>query len=58
LEYVTLNVVLYNNFIEIKEISEGGSVPELFVENKSDVWVLLLDGEELTDAKQNCILTA
>jgi hypothetical protein len=58
LEYVTLDEALNKNFIEIKEISEGGSVPELFVENKSDVRVLLLDGEELIGAKQNRILNA
>lgn len=58
LEYVTLDDALERGFIEIKEISESGSVPELFVENISDSRVLLLDGEELVGAKQNRILNA
>ena len=37
-------------------ISEGGSVPDLLVENKGDVRVLFLEGEELVGAKQNRIL--
>jgi hypothetical protein len=40
----------------VEEVSEGGSVPDLLVENKGDVRVLFLEGEELVGAKQNRIL--
>ena len=37
----------HNEWIEITEISESGSVPELFLKNHSEQFVLILDGEEL-----------
>jgi hypothetical protein len=40
----------------VQETSEGGSVPELLVENRGDTRVLFLEGEELRGAKQNRIL--
>jgi hypothetical protein len=40
----------------VEEISQGGSVPDLLVENKGDQRVLFLEGEELVGAKQNRIL--
>jgi len=40
----------------VEEVSEGGSVPDLLVENKGDQRVLFLEGEELIGAKQNRIL--
>lgn len=40
----------------VEEVSEGGSVPELLVENKGETRVLFLEGEELIGAKQNRIL--
>jgi hypothetical protein len=40
----------------VEEVSEGGSVPLLLVENKGDLRVLFLEGEELVGAKQNRIL--
>jgi len=43
-------------FVHVTEISEGGSVPELRVDNKLDVMVFLMDGQELVGAKQNRIL--
>jgi hypothetical protein len=55
-EYVTLKQALEKNFLTIKEISESGSVLELKVINHSDIPVLLLDGEELSGAKQNRVL--
>ena len=42
--------------VVITEISQSGSVPELQVENKLDVGVFLMDGQELVGAKQNRIL--
>ena len=44
--------------LNISEVSQGGSVPELMVENNADYPVLLLDGEELQGAKQNRVLNA
>ncbi len=43
-------------FVQVTEMSELGSVPELRVENKLDVAVFLMDGQELVGAKQNRIL--
>ena len=40
----------------VEEVSEGGSVPDLLVENTGDIRVLFLEGEELVGAKQNRIL--
>ena len=42
--------------VTVREVSEAGSVPDLLVENKGDVRVLFLEGEELVGAKQNRIL--
>jgi hypothetical protein len=55
-EYITLKEAIEKGVFSVTEISQGGSVPELKVENKGDVAVLLLDGEELRGAKQNRIL--
>jgi hypothetical protein len=42
--------------VTVEEVSEAGSVPDLSVENKGDLRVLFLEGEELIGAKQNRIL--
>jgi hypothetical protein len=55
-EYVTLKEAIERGVFAVTEVSAGGSVPDLRVENKGDVGVLLLDGEELAGAKQNRIL--
>jgi len=54
LVYITLGEALGTVSIEIREVSEGGSVPELRVVNRAGRMVLILDGEEL--AKQNRIV--
>lgn len=54
--YLTMAEALEQNLLVVTEISEGGSVPELQVENQGDIAVLLLDGEELAGAKQNRVL--
>jgi hypothetical protein len=56
LNYLTLDEALSGNLIDVVEKSEGGTVPELRVINKSDRMVLILDGEELVGAKQNRIV--
>ena len=56
LPFLDLEEALKQGFIEITEISEGGSVPDLEVSNKSESDVIILDGEELIGAKQNRIV--
>ncbi len=55
-EYLLSDVALSGESVLVEEIDEGGSVPELLVENKGDLRVLFLEGEELVGAKQNRIL--
>jgi hypothetical protein len=55
-EYITLKEALERGVFVVTEVSAGGSVPELMVENKGEVAVLILDGEELAGAKQNRVL--
>src|SRR5919199_1117824 len=54
-QYLTFEEAAPRGF-RISELDEGGSVPELLVENPLDQNVLLYDGEELLGAKQNRIL--
>lgn len=54
--YLSMKEALEQAFVEITEVSEGGSVPNLKVTNKSDLPVLLVDGEEMVGAKQNRIV--
>ncbi len=53
LQYLLLEEGLRRNLVTIREVSEGGSVPELAVENRASRPVLVVDGEELVGAKQN-----
>jgi hypothetical protein len=55
-DYLTLAEALERGTAVVTEISEGGSVPELLLENRGDSKVLLLDGEDLVGAKQNRVL--
>jgi hypothetical protein len=54
--YVTLGEALAEKLAHVREVSEGGAVPELRFENGGDARVLVLDGEELRGAKQNRVL--
>jgi hypothetical protein len=54
--YRLADEALADQSVLVEEISEGGSVPTLLVENKGDQQVLFLEGEELVGAKQNRIL--
>jgi hypothetical protein len=56
LVYITLGEALGAGSIEIREMSESGSVPELRVVNRAGKMVLILDDEELAGAKQNRIV--
>jgi len=55
-EYLTMGKALEERLLVVSEVSSSGSVPNLRVENKSELPVLLLDGEELAGAKQNRVL--
>lgn len=57
-DYITLKQAFAVGGFAITEISEGGSVPNLKVINGTGRHVLLLDGEELSGAKQNRVLNA
>ncbi len=56
LEYHTLKEAMNRNLLEITEIDDSGSVPELKVTNHAEIPVLILDGEELIGAKQNRVV--
>ena len=51
--YITLANAVHQRTAKISEISEGGSVPELLLDNSGSERILILDGEELIGAKQN-----
>ncbi len=56
MQYISLRQALMQQAVTITEVSQGGSVPNLKVINQGSVPVLLLDGEEISGAKQNRIL--
>ena len=56
IDYLLSDEAIGAEAVIVKEVSESGSVPNLLVENKGDVRVLFLEGEELVGAKQNRIL--
>ena len=55
-DYDLSDEALNKGTVTVEEVSEAGSVPDLSVENKGDLRVLFLEGEELVGAKQNRIL--
>src|SRR5210317_1529800 len=55
-DYCLCAEALNDKSVMVEEISEGGSVPDLLVDNQGDVRVLFIEGEELVGAKQNRIL--
>src|SRR5688572_17437306 len=46
-KYLTLDEALRAGVLDITEISDAGTVPELLLRNRAETPVLLLDGEEL-----------
>lgn len=56
IEYELSDTALAGGTVVVEEVSEGGSVPDLLVDNQGDTRVLFLEGEELVGAKQNRIL--
>ena len=56
LEYLILREAFEQDVLMVTETSEHGSVPELAVRNTGKVPVLIIDGEELSGAKQNRVV--
>jgi hypothetical protein len=54
-QYVPVGSALRAGSAKITEVSEGGSVPTLALENLTGIPVLIIDGEELLGARQNRI---
>jgi hypothetical protein len=54
--YVLLNDAMSAGLASVREVSEGGSVPDLLLENRADKPLLALDGQELVGARQNRVL--
>ena len=55
-EYLLSDEAITAGSVNVEEVSEGGSVPNLLVTNQSNSKVLFLEGEELRGAKQNRVL--
>src|SRR5438445_132522 len=56
--YRTLDEAVAAGTLEVTEVSEGGSVPQLKVHNKDCQAVFLMAGEHLRGGKQNRVLNA
>lgn len=54
--YEIADQAMQQDSLVAEEVSDAGTVPKITVENRGDVMVLLLEGEELIGAKQNRIL--
>src|SRR5262249_9093645 len=54
--FLELDEALENGVAEVSEVSEGGSVPQLTVINRSSKDIIIFDGEQLVGAKQNRIV--
>jgi len=55
-DYLTLDQGLAARSVKITEVSQGGSVPELKLQNRGDKPLLMIDGEEMVGAKQNRVI--
>lgn len=54
--FMQLDEALEQGLAEITEVSDGGSVPQLSVTNKSPRDIIIYDGQQLIGAKQNRIV--
>ncbi|MGE3806983.1 MAG: DUF6569 family protein [Gemmataceae bacterium] len=57
-DYRLSDEALADQQVLVREVGQEGSVPDLVVENRTNVPVLFLEGEELVGAKQNRVLNA
>ena len=57
-DYLTLEQALDQSLVQITELDQAGSVPELRLLNKGKKKLLIVEGEELVGAKQNRIVNA
>lgn len=55
-DYISGATAIKNELIRVNEVSEAGSVNDLFVFNLSDKFVFFMDGDILMGAKQNRVL--
>lgn len=55
-DHLVLKEAIETELVVIREVDEGGHVPELVVVNNADKPLLIIDGEELFGAKQNRVL--
>jgi len=56
--YILVDEALKKKEVEMEEVSEGGTIPEIRVTDFSEKTVLVVDGTELVGAKQNRIVNA
>lgn len=56
--YLLSDEAIQAGTVTVEEVSESGSVGELFVTNAGDARVLFIEGEELVGAKQNRVLNS
>lgn len=56
IDYRLAEEALAGGTATVEEVSESGSVPDLLIDNRGELRLLLLEGEELRGAKQNRVL--
>jgi len=52
-DYILLSEAIAKKQAEVREVSESGSIPELLVENRASMPILIPEGEILVGAKQD-----
>jgi hypothetical protein len=55
-EYLVMQEAMDLGVLQITELNEGGSVPQLFAVNKGKIGILIIDGEQLVGAKQDRVV--
>lgn len=55
-QYMSSSKAIKENLVEVKQVSDGGSVNALIVLNKSGFFVFMMDGDILAGAKQNRVV--
>lgn len=57
-QYIALNEALKNKYLKITEVNKAGSVNEIILENTSDKFIFMMDGDVLEGAKQNRVVNS